>query len=325
MCMLVHRNIKELPAFNKAVITIGAFDGVHYGHRQIIHQLKEEAAKCGGESVIVTFEPHPRQILAPESKAPKMLTTLEEKIYLLNEQQIDHLVIVPFTRTFSEVPASTYVSDFLVHKFCPHIIITGYDHHFGHNREGDIHLLRHMEEQYDFHVVEIPPQVLHDITVSSTKIRENIESGEVRLANELLGYHYFVSGEVTGGDKRGREMGFPTANIRLHDLNKLIPAEGVYASKVTIPSPVSSDDKNIAKIFNGAANIGRLPTFGGKELRIEVNIFDFEENIYGKEIQLSFYDFIRPDKKFMNVQALQQAMQEDVRKIKERLQYKGKI
>ncbi len=317
--MLVHRNIQELPFFERAVITIGAFDGVHYGHRQIFHQLKEESARCGGESVIITFEPHPRQILSPESKAPKTLTTLEEKIYLLKEQQIDHLVIVPFTRPFSEISATAYISDFLVRKFHPHIIITGYDHRFGHNREGDICLLRDMEGKYDFHVMEIPPQILHDITVSSTKIRKHIETGEVKLANELLGYPYFVSGEVIHGDQRGRELGFPTANIRLHDRNKLIPAEGVYASKVTVPSPVSLKDKYFVKTFNGAANIGKLPTFGGKDLRIEVNIFDFDENIYGKEIQLSFYDFIRPDKKFDTPRELQRAISEDVREIKERL------
>lgn len=317
--MLVHSNIQELSFFKKAVITIGAFDGVHYGHRQIIHQLKEEATKCGGESVIITFDPHPRQILSPGMKAPKILTTLEEKIYLLSGQQIDHLVIVPFTRSFSEMTASAYISDFLVDKFHPHTIITGYDHHFGHNREGDIHLLHKMEKECDFKVVEIPPQVLNDITVSSTKIRKNIEAGDVKLANELLGYAYFVTGEVIHGDKRGREMGFPTANIRLHDANKLLPAEGVYASKVAIPSPVSLSHKNSFKIFNGAANIGRLPTFDGKELRIEVNIFDFDENIYGKEIQLSFYDFIRPDKKFENVEALKKAIGGDIRKIKERL------
>lgn len=317
--MLVHRNIEELPAFRKAVITIGAFDGVHYGHRQILRQVKEETAGCGGESVIITFDPHPRQILSPESRAPKILTTLEEKIYLLKEQQIDHLIIVPFTRSFSEMSASIYVSDFLVDKFHPHTIITGYDHHFGHNREGNIHLLRNMEQRFDFQVLEIPPQVLHDITVSSTKIRKYLETGDVKLANELLGYPYFVSGEVVQGDKRGRELGFPTANIQLQDVNKLIPAEGVYASRVAIPSPVSLGDKHHVKIFNGAANIGKLPTFDGKELRIEVNIFDFDENIYGKEIQLSFYDFIRPDKKFENEQALQKAIGEDVRKIKERL------
>lgn len=315
--MWVHRDIQQLPLFKNAVITVGAFDGIHYGHRQIIRQLKEEAKRCNGESVIITFDPHPMQILSPERKASGILNTLPEKIYLLQKEEIDHLVIVPFTHSFSLLSATEYVNDFLVSKFHPHIIITGYDHHFGHNREGDIHLLERMATENNFKVTEIPPQILHDLTVSSTKIRSYLQTGEVRKANELLGYSYFISGEVIHGDKRGRQLGFPTANISLSDLNKLIPAEGVYAVGICMPSPVTGNPESNILLFKGAANIGRLPTFGKHELRLEVNIFDFDRDIYGTDVQISFCNFIRKDQKFDSVQQLQKTMQDDVRKIKD--------
>jgi riboflavin kinase/FMN adenylyltransferase len=328
--MLVHRNLDRLPSFKNAVVTIGTFDGVHSGHRQIIKQLNAEAEKCQGESVIITFDPHPRQVLSPHNKPLHLLTTLEEKIFLLEKQQVDHLVIVPFTRAFSELSASAYIADFLVSKFQPHTIIIGYDHHFGHNREGNIQLLRRVQSQYHFRVVEIPRQVVHDLTVSSTKIREHLMAGNVKVANELLGYPYFISGVVVHGDKRGRELGFPTANIVPADPQKLIPAEGVYAASIHIPSPAACPGgeqagKKASGVlsFGGAANIGRIPTFQGKEQRVEVYIFNFDKDIYDQKIRLSFYDYIRPDIRFDNAEALVARMQEDVKEIKQILEKKG--
>ncbi|HEX5555173.1 MAG TPA: bifunctional riboflavin kinase/FAD synthetase [Chitinophagaceae bacterium] len=322
--MRVHRSLDRLPSFDKAVVTIGTFDGVHSGHRRIIRQLTAEAKKCGGESVIITFDPHPRKILAPDDKSLHILTTLAEKIFLLGEQQVDHLVIVPFTLAFSRLSAAEYVADFLVAKFHPHTIIIGYDHHFGHNREGDIHLLRSMEARFNFTVLEIPPQVVHDITVSSTQIRKHLAAGHVKLANELLGYPYFVTGEVIHGDGRGRGLGFPTANLALEEPQKLIPAAGIYAARVKIPSPVDCSVNSHAKsmgpevrTFDGAANIGWNPTFQGTELRIEVHILDFAADIYGKNIQLAFFDFIRPEERFDDAETLVSAITEDVKKIKQ--------
>lgn len=295
---------------------MGTFDGVHQGHQQVIHQVNEEAEKCGGESVLITFDPHPRQVLFPHDDKLRLLNTLEEKIYLLGKQHIDHLVIVPFTKDFSNLSATEYVRDFLVKKIRPHIIIIGYDHHFGHNREGNIDLLRSLEPKFDFRVVEIPPQVAHDLTVSSTKIRKYLLEGETGLANELLGYPYFISGKVIRGDQRGRILGYPTANIEPASHFKLIPAEGIYAAKTLIPSPVSHFEKNDIIEYNGAANIGHAPTFQGKDQRIEMYIFNFDQNIYEQNILLQLIDFIRPDQKFENAEALVSQMQEDVEEIK---------
>src|SRR5690348_1265532 len=211
--MQVHRDLPQLPVFKNAALTIGTFDGVHRGHQQIIHQLKTAAAAGNGESIIITFEPHPREVLFPEDHGVQLLNTLEEKIGLLAEQGIDHVVVAPFTPEFSKLSAAAYIEDFLVKNFHPHTIIIGYDHRFGHNREGDIRLLESVQEKFNFRVIEIPREVVHHVGVSSTKIRHYLREGHAILANELLGYPYFLSGTVIHGDKRGRELGYPTANI----------------------------------------------------------------------------------------------------------------
>lgn len=313
--MLVHRDLNSLPVFKNAVVTIGTFDGVHLGHQQVIRQLREEALLCNGESVIITFEPHPRLVLNNRKAPISLLTTLEEKIYLLSKQEIDHLVVVPFTRAFSEQTAADYISGFLVDLFHPHTIIIGYDHRFGHNREGDFSMLQNIGIQYHFKAREIPRQVLHHITVSSTGIRKHLLNGEIAEANELAGYPYMLSGEVIHGDKRGRTLGFPTANLAIPVREKLIPADGVYAVKVTIPSPVGEDNSSM-EVFDAALNIGKLPTFDGHEQRIEAFIFDFDRDIYNRKIMISFYDFIREDIKFPDVASLVRQMTKDVRRIR---------
>lgn len=214
--MQVHRDINNLPSFENAAITIGTFDGVHTGHLQIIRQLKKEAQNNDGESVIITFDPHPRMVLNGRKGQPpiKLLTTLSEKIELLAKQEIDHLVIVPFTIEFSKQPAQNYISDFLVQKFHPKTIIIGYDHRFGNNREGDYHLLEKYQNEFNYEVKEIPEQVLNDVTISSTKIREALREGDLQTARECLGYDYFFEGTVVDGNKLGREIGYPTARSR---------------------------------------------------------------------------------------------------------------
>lgn len=302
--MQVHRDLHHLPDFRNAVITIGTFDGVHSGHQYILQQLQEAAEACNGETVIITFDPHPREVLAPHDKNVRLLTTLDEKIRLLEQRGIHHLVVVPFTKAFSELSARAYLEDFLIRTFRPHTIIIGYDHRFGHNREGGLELLEAEQQQFGFQLLEIPPQVVHDLTVSSTKIRQSLQNGAVQLANELLGYPYFLNGTVVHGDKMGRQLGFPTANIHLNDGRKLIPAQGVYA--VTVETG--------GRRFKGALNIGTRPTFNGAELRIEVYILDFNEEIYGENIRVSFLDYIRADKKFDSVDALISQMKNDVEK-----------
>ena len=305
--MQVHRDLQQLPDFRNAVITIGTFDGVHTGHQYILQQLQEAAEACHGETVIITFDPHPREVLAPQNKTVHLLTTLDEKIQLLEKWGIHHLVVVPFTKAFSELSATAYLEDFLISTFRPHTIIIGYDHRFGHNREGGLELLEAEQQKFGFQLLEIPQQVVHDLTVSSTKIRDSLQEGAILLANELLGYPYFINGKVVHGDKMGRQLGFPTANIALHDSRKLIPAQGVYAVKVTVAG----------KEWKGALNIGTRPTFNGSELRIEVYILDFNEEIYGAKIHVSFIEFIRADKKFDSVDALVVQIADDVAKARE--------
>lgn len=311
--MQVYRSLGSLPSFQKAAVTIGTFDGVHRGHRQIIRQLTDEAAACGGVSVIVTFDPHPREVLQPGAGGLQLLTTLEEKLILLSEMKVDYVVVVPFTRAFSEMTASAYVTDFLVKYFHPHTIILGYDHHFGHNREGNIQLLRQMSEAAGFRVVEIPEQVVKNLTVSSTKIRNYLKAGDVALARELLGYPYGVSGTVIHGEGRGRALGFPTANLAVASEAKLIPAEGVYAALAELhgtPRP------GVTSLWLAAVNIGRLPTFGGRERRIEAYVLDFQGDLYGCEVFLKFEHYLRGDRKFENVEQLVEAIREDVSRVR---------
>lgn len=307
--MQVHRDLDHLPEFRNAVITIGTFDGVHAGHRFIIQQLEQAANDGGGETVIITFDPHPREVLAPKPNNIRLLTTLSEKIALLERAGINHLVVVPFTKAFSEMPARSYLEDFLVARFKPHTIIIGYDHRFGHNREGGLELLEAEQQQYGFKLIEIPQQVVHDLTVSSTKIRKSLQEGGISLANELLGYTYFLSGTIVHGDKMGRQLGYPTANLHLNDERKLIPAEGIYAVRAGL--------KGQAALLPAVMSIGFRPTFNGTDLRLEVHIFDFNEDIYGQELTVYFVEYIRSNLKFDNVDALIVQMDKDSAQAKE--------
>ncbi|MEP6615791.1 MAG: bifunctional riboflavin kinase/FAD synthetase [Ginsengibacter sp.] len=301
--MKVHRDINSLPKFRKAVVTVGTFDGVHTGHLQIIKQLKDEAERIGGETVIITFHPHPRMVINPkEGKKSEgtpgiwLLNTLDEKISLLQKQSIDHLVIVPFDQAFSEQKAGDYIRDFLKKLFNPHTIIIGYDHHFGKGRSGNYKLLEEYGSIMDFSVNEIPGHVLNDVAISSTRIREALLASNLITANKYLGYDYFFSGEVVEGDKIGRTLGFPTANIRVNDFNKLIPGNGVYAVHVIV---TGSD-----LVFNGMMNIGIRPTIGGTKRMMEINIFGLDENIYHTQLTVFLKKFLRPEIKFAGLPAL---------------------
>lgn len=309
--MQVHRDINNLPLFKNAVITIGTFDGVHTGHLQIINQLKKEAEQVDGETVIITFHPHPRMIISKtdgSKTAIKLLNTLTEKIELLQKQNIDHLVIVPFTLEFSEQSAEEYIQHFLVEKFHPHSIIIGYDHRFGNKRQGDYKLLEAFQSTFNYKVKEIPEHVLHHIIISSTKIRHALEEKDINTANEYLGYTYFFEGKVIEGDKLGRKLGYPTANIKVADENKLIPANGVYAVELEINKiPGGKDFVNPTSYIphlKGMMNIGIRPTVGGLKEVIEVNIFDFDQSIYNQEIRVYVKYFLRNEVKFDSLEAL---------------------
>jgi riboflavin kinase/FMN adenylyltransferase len=324
--MRIYQHINDLPAFRKAVITIGTFDGVHSGHAQILQQLRQEADRIGGETVIVTFYPHPRKVVRGGTAEVRLINTLEEKIGLLAWQQVDHLVIVPFTEAFSQLTAEQYVKDFLLEKFHPHTVIIGYDHRFGQGRLGDYHLLEQFSQSEGFELQEIPVHLLDAVSVSSTRIRDAIARGDIETTNLLLGYDFFFSGRVVEGNKLGRVLGYPTANLRVENAEKTIPEDGIYAVEaVLLPAAgaggaVATGDVGTAAgnagiagaaespfaspRLKGMMSIGVRPTIGGGERTIEVNLFDFNEDIYGRELRVFVKKYLRAEEKFDGLDAL---------------------
>ncbi|MBS1597771.1 MAG: bifunctional riboflavin kinase/FAD synthetase [Bacteroidetes bacterium] len=307
--MQVHRNSDDLN-FNNAVITIGTFDGVHTGHQQVIEQLKTEAAKIKGETAIITFDPHPRKIVN-SALGIKLINTTDEKIELLAKKGVDHLIVVPFTDAFSKLTAEEYVSEFLIKKFHPHTIIIGYDHRFGAGRKGDYHLLEELCETFNYELREIPVHLLDTISVSSTRIREAISTGNMEVANELLGYPFFFEGIVVEGNKLGRKIGYPTANLNIGNDEKLIPGDGVYAVEIEIKDPELKIEGRT--IFRGMMNIGFRPTVDGSKRMIEVNIFNFDKDIYGKIVRVHVKKFLRGEQKFSGLDALKEQLANDKR------------
>jgi riboflavin kinase/FMN adenylyltransferase len=298
--MQVYRDINSIPQSKNAVITIGTFDGVHKGHQAIVKQINFLANEINGESIIITFYPHPRTVIQP-GQPVFTLNTLDEKLDLLSSLKVNNTVVVPFSREFSELDAQEYVNDFLIGKFNPKIIVFGYDHRFGKNRNGNIQLLREIAAQHKIRVVEISKQTIQDITISSSKIRQALLSGDIQSATDLLGYNYSISGLIIKGDQIGRLLGYPTANIHVNDESKLIPGDGVYAVKVNL--------KN--ENYNGMMSIGMRPTFNGTSRRLEVNIFDFNRDIYGETLTVQFIDFMRKEERFNSVDDLIRAMKND--------------
>lgn len=303
--MIVHNDIHQLPAFNNAVITIGTFDGVHTGHQQIIQLMKTEAAKVSGETVIITFDPHPRKIIKPGEAPVFLLNTMDEKIALLEAAGIDNLVIIPFTEVFANQTAEEYIEDFLVKTFHPHSIIIGYDHRFGKSRKGDYQLLEAKGSEFNYRVKEIPAHMLQEMAISSTKIRQSLLNGDIETANSCLGYSYFFSGKVIEGNKLGRTIGYPTANLQIESAEKLIPGNGVYAVEVAFSYQLSAISRQRSAIkFIGMMNIGVRPTINGIDRVIEVNIFDLEEDIYGEILTITLKKYLRGEKKFSGLDEL---------------------
>ncbi len=308
--MQVHYNIGSLPEFKKAVITIGTFDGVHLGHQQIIDQLIAEAKRIDGESLIISFHPHPKKIIEKGNSQVLLLTSLQEKIKLLEAKGIDHLVVVPFNEAFAEQTAAEYVHDFLFKQFHPHTVIIGYDHRFGKGRTGDYHLLEEYGKKLGFEVKEIPEHVLNEVTISSTCIREALLKGYIDTAKTFLGYDYFFEGKVIRGNQLGRTLGYPTANIEPLDVEKLIPGNGVYAVEVEFPA-TGNRQRATRNIFKGMMNIGVRPTIGGVKRVIEVNIFDFDADIYDQTIRVYVKYFLRSEVKFNGLDALKEQLAKD--------------
>jgi riboflavin kinase / FMN adenylyltransferase len=292
--MQVHYNLENFTKIPFAVVTSGTFDGVHLGHQKILSRLKDIANTRGGESVIITFFPHPRMVLFNDSQNLKLLNTISEKIQLLEQFGIDHLVIIPFTREFSEIDSNSFIQNILIDKIGAKVLVIGYDHRFGKNREGSFTYLQENASKYGFEVIEIPRHDIENLGISSSKIRQAIQEGNVEQATILLGGYYSLEGKVMKGKQLGRTIGFPTANIYVVEDYKLIPADGVYAVFITYNS----------QILKGVLNIGKRPTIEGKDRTIEVHIFDFDKEIYGENLSIQFVKKIRDEQKFDSLDSL---------------------
>lgn len=299
--MKIYHGLDDFTKLSYAVVTSGTFDGVHLGHRKILNRICEIAEKNNGESVVLTFWPHPRFVLHPEDPTLKLLNTFEEKAAMIKSIGIHHLVRIPFTKEFSQLSSEQFIRNILVDRIGTKKLVIGYDHRFGHNREGSFQELKINGPKYGFEVEEIPKQIVDDLSVSSSKIRKALDEGDIETATHLLGQPYEITGRVVKGDKLGRIMGFPTANIDIDTHYKLIPKDGIYAVTVF----------HEKKRFGGMLYIGNRPTVSGKSRVIEVNIFDFSKEIYGESLTIQFHKLIREDSKFSDLEALKQQLFRD--------------
>ena len=300
--MRVFHDLNDLPEFRNAVITIGSFDGVHFGHQQLIEKIRFLAQTTQGESVVITFHPHPRLIVYPKDKSLQLISTIDEKIKLLERYGVDNVVVVPFTIEFSQLSADEYIQRFIVDKFNPTYVVVGYDHRFGLNRQGDINYLRYYGRKQGYEVIEIEKRQVDDIAVSSTKIRNFLAKGQVGQAAGLLKHYFTLTGTVVRGQQIGTEIGFPTANLEISSKHKLIPPDGIFAVFV----------HHKGQQYKGMLYIGTRPTLKDlKDRTIEVNIFDFDKSIYGDKLQLELVANIRDDKQFPDMEGLKKQLAED--------------
>ncbi|OSZ78098.1 riboflavin biosynthesis protein RibF [Chitinophagaceae bacterium IBVUCB1] len=304
--MAVFYNTDELKDFDNAVITIGTFDGVHLGHLTILQQVVAQAKASAGESIVLTFEPHPRKLLFPQQPI-HIITPLQEKIKLLTDAGIDHVFVVPFTKEFAALSAEAYIKDFLVKHLHPKGIVIGYDHQFGHDRAGNIALLQSFEQEAGYTVFEIPAKQIEDAAISSTKIRHALAAGQVTDAAQMLGRHYCLKGRVIEGAKLGRQLGYPTANIQPTDAEQIIPNNGVYVIKVVVEG----------KICDGMMNIGIRPTVSNElSLHIEAHLFGFNSDIYKQEVEIQFVQRLRDEQRFPSLDALKEQLNKDAENAK---------
>lgn len=299
--MRIYHSLDDFSPVRNAVVTSGTFDGVHVGHQKILSRLSEVAERNSGETVVITFWPHPRLVLYPNDTDLKLLNTFEEKAELIKAQGIQHLLRIPFTKEFSQQSSEEFITNILVDKIGTKKLVIGYDHHFGKNREGSFEQLKLNGPKYGFDVEEISRQDVDHVVVSSTKIRRALETSDLETATHLLGRPYGITGRVVKGDKIGRLMGFPTANLEIDSKHKLVPADGIYA--VTV--------QHEHTVFGGMLYIGYRPTIDGAKKSIEVNIFDFDKDIYGESLSINFYQLIRGDSKFNDLEELKEQLKKD--------------
>ena len=299
--MKVYNNLNEYEGAINPVVTIGIFDGLHLGHQKILSRLLKAAEELNGEAILLSFFPHPRMVLHPDKNELRLLNTLDEKISLLQRTGIHHVILHPFDLAFSELTSEQFIRGILVDQIGAKKIIIGYDHHFGKDRAGSFEQLKKVSPRYGFQLEEIAAQDIQNVNISSTKIRNALVQGDIKLANQFLGYNYFLKGTIVPGDKIGRSLNFPTANIYIEEKYKLIPGNGVYAVNVLL------GERN----FYGMMNIGNRPTFPGREFSIEVHILDFNEEIYGETIQVELIERVRDEKKFENLNELENQLKKD--------------
>ena len=299
--MKVYHSISDFQNVSRPILTTGTFDGVHFGHKIIIDRLKEIAKNQNGETVLLTFSPHPRMVLFPDDHNLQLINTLDEKIKLLEQAGIEHLIIHPFTMAFSRTTSMQFVRDIIVNELNTHKLVIGYNHHFGRNREGSFEHLKEYAPLYGFEVEEISAQLIDDVSISSTKIRNSLLSGDVSKAADYLGYNYPLKGQVIEGQQIGRTLGFPTANLKVLDGSKLIPKDGVYAVHVEVKR----------QTFKAMMNIGNNPSLISKKHSLEVHIFDFDSDIYDEQIEVRFIKRIREEISFDNLDALKIQLEQD--------------
>ncbi|MDB4448284.1 bifunctional riboflavin kinase/FAD synthetase [Roseivirga sp.] len=307
--MKIHLGTEKIHEIENAVVTAGTFDGVHIGHQKILNRIRDVADKTNRQTVLITYWPHPRLVLKPWDNTLLLLSTFPEKANLLEAQGIDHLVKIPFTRDFASMSPEEYIKVVLDERINTRKMIIGYDHRFGKDRSGGLDELKAFAPKYNFDVEEISRQDIDEIGISSTKIRTALQSGDITTSNTYLGRNYCVSGRVIHGNQLGRSIGYPTANIEVKENYKLIPADGVYAVKVC----------NKYTKFDGMLNIGQKPTIGGENKTIEVNIFDFNQDIYNTEITIEFVDHVRNEIKFDSLDSLKLQLAEDEKAVRNRL------
>lgn len=292
--MKIYEGLEDFHPISNAVVTSGTFDGVHLGHQKIIHRIREIARTIEGETVLITFWPHPRLVLYPNEHNLRLLSTFEEKANLLRQFGIDHLVTIPFTQEFSQLSSEEFIQQVLIEKIRTNVLVIGYDHRFGKNREGSFEYLRENSKSLGFDLEEISRQDVDEIGVSSTKIRKALESGDIKTATSYLGRPYELNGIVVKGQQIGRSIGFPTANIHIPNSYKLIPRDGVYAVEARVDGLP----------FKAMLNIGNRPTVDGTSQTVEAHLFDFQGDLYNKQITIFFREFIREERKFDSLEEL---------------------
>lgn len=310
--MNIYRGLSSLPDFKNSVITIGSYDGVHLGHQKILKRIQQLAEEIDGEDVVITFHPHPREIVYPKDSDLKIITSLDEKLEYFSRYGVSNVVVIPFTIEFSHQSAQEYIERFLVSKFHPSYVVIGYDHRFGMNRTGDVHLLKMYGKEHNFEVVQIDEEELKNLSISSTRIRHALLQNNITLTNELLGHPYMIKGQVVTGNRLGHHIGFPTANIQLTDSKKLLPKDGIFAATAKIDGIE----------YEGMLYVGLRPSIeSANEHRIEIHLFDFDKQIYNKEITVEIYKFIRSDRQFSTMEELKAAMTQDEAEVRDFFKY----